>query len=262
MIIALHGFLGLSSDWTAFDGAFTNRAGLVQTLRKWDLYSDLPEQPPQGPESPLRTWAREFCARLRSGARRFAHETQPKPILMGYSLGGRLALHALLEDASLFSAAVIVAAHPGLTSPDLKLQRRMNDARWAERFRHEEWSALMGAWGEQEVFRNPDPDDGAIALRRLEVDFNRTQLARAMLAWSLSEQDDLRLELADLRLPVLWVTGQQDRRFSSVIGDMMMDLVDSPAHRWAQVPHAGHRVPWDNPAGFVAEVQEFINQVL
>ncbi len=260
MIFALHGFLGLPSDWEPFAGAFRDRAGAAIALRKWDLYADAPPSPPGA--APMRVWARDFCRRVADERAARGPSGSAKPILLGYSLGGRLALHALLEKPELFACAVIVGAHPGLTAADLKLQRRSSDDRWAERFHGEEWSSLARAWGEQDVFRARSRAPGAIELARREVDFDRASLSRAMRAWSLAGQEDLRAELADARVPTLWLVGALDRRFRGIYRELRVDLADSPAHAFAEIPDAGHRVPWENPAGFAAEVQKFFNQVV
>jgi 2-succinyl-6-hydroxy-2,4-cyclohexadiene-1-carboxylate synthase len=257
MIIALHGFLGLPSDWLPFDGMLKDKSGKAHTIRKWNLYGDLPKAPPPPEEFPLRTWAKTFCERIERGWETFGGDDRTKPILLGYSMGGRLALHALLENPNLFSAAIIAGGHPGLTSEDFKLQRRLNDAKWAERFRSESWTSLLKAWGEQDVFSSAKKPD-AIVLERQEVDFNRVELSRAMQLWSLSNQEDLRPYLASVTIPTLWVSGEQDRRYRELYRELRMELIDSPAHQFAEIPQAGHRVPWDNPSGFVDAIHGFL----
>ncbi len=260
MIIALHGFLGLPSDWLHFDGIFHETAMKVHTVRKWDLYADLPQAPPNLEDFPLRTWARTFCERIERGWKNLGDEDRTKPVLLGYSMGGRLALHALLENPNLFSAAIIVGGHPGLMSDDFKMQRRLNDAKWAERIRAEPWLSLLKAWGEQDVFSSAKKPE-AIVIERQEVDFDRILLSRAMQLWSLSNQQDLRAELASVSVPTLWISGTEDRRFRELYRELQMDLIDSPAHRFTEVPQAGHRVPWDNPMGFSDVIQNFLKQI-
>ena len=261
MIIALHGFLGLPSDWLTYDNAFQEASGRPHSVRKWSLYADLPSQPPAPDEYPLRIWAKSFCERIERGWQSFGSDERTKPVLLGYSMGGRLALHALLEKPDLFSAVIVVGAHPGLSSEDLRKHRVMNDAKWAERFRTEEWDGLIGAWGEQEVFGGRSVRPEAIELNRQEVDYNRVDLARAMQLWSLGRQEDLRPELASVTLPTLWVNGSFDRRFQELYTELQMDLVDTPAHQFAEVEQAGHRVPWDNPTGFYNVIQKFLNKI-
>jgi 2-succinyl-6-hydroxy-2,4-cyclohexadiene-1-carboxylate synthase len=262
VIIAIHGFLGLPSDWLPFDGAFKEKSGNAHTIRKWDLYSDIPQNPPALEEHPLRMWAKNFCERIERGSKKFGvGEERTKPILMGYSMGGRLALHALLENEKLFSGAIIISAHPGLTAADLKLQRKLNDAKWAERFRTENWNSLIKAWGEQEVFSAAKEKSDSIPLERQEADYDRVKLARAMQVWSLANQQNLRPYLASVSTPTLWISGSNDRRYRELFSELRMDLIDSPAHDFKEVSQAGHRVPWDNPGGYCEACQDFLNNI-
>lgn len=260
MIIALHGFLGLPSDWQAFDSAFEDSLGKKHTIRKWDLYSDLPAQPPEPEVYPLRMWAQTFCERIERGWQKHGESESQKPVLMGYSMGGRLALHALLESPNLFSGAIIIGAHPGLQSDDLKMQRRLNDARWADRVRTDEWSTFIRAWGEQDVFTGGG-QAGSLELRRHEGDFDRVSLSRAMQLWSLANQQNLRAQLGMVRPPTLWISGEKDRRFRELYADLRMDLIDTSAHEFAEIPQAGHRAPWDNPDAFIHTVQDFLKRI-
>ncbi len=282
MIVALHGFLGLPSDWTPFENAFQDVMGNSLTLRKWNLYEDLSGEVAQcfqqstsstgqinfgvesetelSPEA-MRTWAKTFCERWRTGLKKHGADDLARPILMGYSMGGRLAMHALVEDPQLWSAGVIISAHPGFISEDLKLQRHLSDTKWAERFLKDDWTTLVKAWDDQEVFRVREPLPDAIHLRRTEEDFDRQKVADSLCKWSLAGQDNLRPLLADLDLPVLWLTGADDKRYRSVLSDFMLDMVDSPFHEWVEVPNAGHRVPWDAPSAFSSVVQEFISRL-
>ncbi len=284
MIVALHGFLGLPGDWAPFERAFHDITGSTITLRKWNLYDDLTREiatcfKQENSENratdfvsdsgqvtalsaeTLRSWAQVFCDRWRAGLKKHGADELAKPVLMGYSMGGRLAMHALVTDPQLWSAAVIVSGHPGLVSDDLKLQRQLSDTKWAERILHDDWAALIKSWDDQEVFRVKDPLPDAIHLRRAEEDFDRKKVAASLCGWSLAGQTNLRPLLADLDLPVLWVTGADDKRYHSVVSDLMMDLVDSPFHEWAEVPRAGHRVPWDSPSGFSSVVREFLSRL-
>lgn len=252
MIIAVHGFLGRSEDWRPFSSAFHDGQSRPHEFFSWDLYRDVAGLPVDLQVNYFDFWAKQFCEKVRA--------LYDRPVLMGYSLGGRLALHALLHDPSLWSAAIIVSAHPGLIRDDLREQRRLNDAHWVERFRRDDWNTLMRAWEGQEIFRNPSPAAGAIRLQRAEAEFDRAQLARALQVWSLADQRNLRPSLAELNLPVLWVTGEQDRRYQSLLKDVMIDLIDSPAQTWVEIAQSAHRVPWDNPLEFIRVARNFLSQ--
>lgn len=63
---------------------------------------------------------------------REAEAVTGRKILVGYSMGGRLALHALLEGG-LWDAAILISPHPGLESEEERAARRAGDAEWGSR---------------------------------------------------------------------------------------------------------------------------------
>jgi len=176
-------------------------------------------------------------------------------ILLGYSLGGRLAMHAMVACPRTWSAAILVAAHPGGGTDGERAAVRRRDAAWAERCRRDRWEDLLSDWDAQPVFgggvnRAPRPPDG----------FDRERCARTFEAFSRGRQVDLRPRLLAAPLPpVLYVTGADDARYGA-FGDELAQLVPAITH--AVVPGAGHRVPWERPDEFAATVRRFVREVV
>ncbi len=233
-IVALHGFLGLAADWS--------KTGL--DVQAYDLWRSIPRMGAVARENAFSAWAKHFTNEIRASGR--------GPIsLIGYSLGGRLAMHAVLEAPDLFENAIIISAHPGLSSEHEKRDRVASDKVWAERFLREPWSLLMKAWNVQPVLAPPpNPPADFVALERVEAAFSRESLAFALDAWSLGRQKDLRSRLRECEVPMRFVTGALDTKFTSLLGGFAG--ID---HRVVEA--AGHRVPWDHPAGFQSAVSDF-----
>jgi 2-succinyl-6-hydroxy-2,4-cyclohexadiene-1-carboxylate synthase len=168
------------------------------------------------------------------------HSPDEGEILIGYSMGGRLALQLL--ERQRFARAVIVSA--GLNATDD--ERRLRDDAWARRFESEEWSSLMRAWNAQAVL-------GGHALARLERDYNRAELARQLREWSPAVLPPPRLEEIDT--PILWIAGERDAKYVDVARRAVERLPQ--AQLWI-CPDAGHRVPWEQPELFVTRLREFL----
>jgi 2-succinyl-6-hydroxy-2,4-cyclohexadiene-1-carboxylate synthase len=80
-------------------------------------------------------------------------------------------------------------------------------------------------------------------------------LAVAMRRFSLAGQPDFSERLRRWRTPLLWVTGDEDWKFR----DLAAWLRQTGARaEFASCPHAGHRVPWDNPVEFAAIVRNWL----
>ncbi|MGZ5443784.1 MAG: alpha/beta fold hydrolase [Thermoanaerobaculia bacterium] len=161
-------------------------------------------------------------------------------VLLGYSMGGRLALDLLQRRR--YDKAIIISA--GLNAPDA--ERRRRDEEWARRFESEEWSSLMRAWNAQEVF-------GGQVVERREEDFDRAELARQLREYSPAVIPPPQLEL--IETPVLWVAGERDAKYVEIATRAVARLPH--AELWI-CPDAGHRVPWEQPDALVARIREFI----
>jgi 2-succinyl-6-hydroxy-2,4-cyclohexadiene-1-carboxylate synthase len=208
----LHGFLGRENDWQH-----------CPEVHPIDLWKE--------PQLPLKKWAKEFNCR-HSG------------LIAGYSLGGRLALHALLDNPKQWKRAWIISAHPGLPS-DQKEARRAHDSRWAERFLHEEWHSLMVAWDSQPLLGNH--------IERSASDYDRQALASALQIWSLGEQEELHEQIAALPMPIVWIVGEHDDKFRAETAKMHFSHPDS---RVVIIPGGKHRL-LDN-----CEFHNFFNKSL
>lgn len=169
-ISCLHGFLGLSTD---FDGLKlnTNAINIFRTE-----------------QAPLSSWAK-----------RYNFYQKQEAVLMGYSMGGRLALHCLLENPKLYKAAIILAAHPGLKTKKDQEKRWQNDCLWAQAFLQDPWSEIIDRWQQQPALKNSQN------LNRDESSFDRRVLSKAMKNFSLAQQDFLIPKLKKLDLPILWL---------------------------------------------------------
>ena len=169
------------------------------------------------------------------------HSPYEGDVLLGYSMGGRLALRMLEERR--FRCAIIVSA--GLNEPDE--DRRRRDEQWARRFESEAWPSLMRDWNANPVF-------GGHIIDRREADYDRRELARQLREWSPAVLPPPRLESIDT--PVLWIAGERDSKYVEIARRAVGRL---PAAELWICPDAGHRVPWEQPEAFVARLRAFLD---
>ena len=178
--------------------------------------------------------------------------------LMGYSLGGRLALHALLDSPQLWAGGIAIAADPGIKAREGQARARerclQRDLGWGQRFLTEPWERLLRDWDRQSVFTGY-----ACSLNRTEVAFDRYRIRQLFDRFSKGRQADLRTALAQHhRPPILFVSGEHDRKYVT-IGSELEDTCECITH--TIVPTAGHRVPWENPSGFIEAVKQFVQSI-
>ncbi len=231
----LHGNLQTPAVWDFARETFPGQSIAV------DLWSGATDSPA--------AWAKGFCEQI-------AHDSvaDNRRVLVGYSLGGRLAMQALVQDPALWAAVILVGAHPGSDDPELRGAWLKNDTRWAKRFTEEPWGALIAEWDAQTVFGgvpNPCPP--------CEEDFDRVLLARTFISFSKGNQECMTPALAKLSAPpLLYLSGEYDRIYSR-LGVELASRV--PGLRHQVVPGAGHRVPWEQPETFLRACREFLADV-
>lgn len=214
-LLALHGNLGSCKDWDEL-----SLPGLT-TVDLWK-YSDLD----------FFEMAHRLATDLSEGMNR--------PVLVGYSLGGRLALHAMAIHPERWGGAVILSAHPGLECVEDRMARRISDEVWARKAREMAWPEFLDAWNRQGAFSQAPVSSGQRALEE-----RRGEIALAFETWSLGRQENLRSQLRRFHAPVLWITGEFDEKFTAIASGMQ-DIFPHFEHH--TLPGLGHRVLGKNSA--------------
>ncbi|MFY9994490.1 MAG: 2-succinyl-6-hydroxy-2,4-cyclohexadiene-1-carboxylate synthase [Leclercia sp.] len=163
--------------------------------------------------------------------------------LVGYSLGGRIALYHACQRPNGLLGLIVEGAHPGLGDDNQRINRRASDGRWAARFCHEPLEAVFADWYQQPVFA-PLTDEQRQQLVALRSRNNGVTLAAMLQATSLAEQPDLRPALAECAVPFYFLYGERDDKFRCIAREL--------AAICHEIPHAGHNAHRENP-GAVAE---------
>jgi 2-succinyl-6-hydroxy-2,4-cyclohexadiene-1-carboxylate synthase len=169
-------------------------------------------------------------------------------VVLGYSMGGRLALHALIAKPEKWKAAIIVSAHPGLS---LGIEeRKEKDREWA-RFSKQNWPSFLHHWNNQDLLLSSPK-----TLHQADIK-DQEFVSQSFLHWSLGNQKDLRSDLPKITCPVLWITGGLDPKFTALAEEATALL---PNSEHLIVRGSGHRVPWHQPDKFFTLVQTFLQR--
>jgi 2-succinyl-6-hydroxy-2,4-cyclohexadiene-1-carboxylate synthase len=160
--------------------------------------------------------------------------------LLGYSLGGRLALHALLAGAQ-YKRAIFVSTGLGIEGEEARAARRAADESWAQRFETEDFDSVMAAWNAQPVLAGP-------ALTRTRDDYD----PRALREWSSGALPPVASRLHELTIPTLWIAGALDVKY---VAEAKRAVSLAPNANLAIIEDAGHRIPWQKPREFMERLQ-------
>lgn len=235
MIWALHGAVGMAADWRDFAQKLPKRFGEPRRVDLWRFLDCCPMS--------LKETGRAIATEI--------SHIDKAPILLGYSMGGRLALHSLLEKPNIWHAAIIVSAHSGLENESDKEARREKDAEWSALALKSDWGDFLQRWNNQSIL-----SDSQILPERSALKDRRASIARSFIDWSLGQQENLLERFNQIHCPILWVTGEDDDKFIQLARKAVNQL---PNAKHEIVSHAGHRVPWEQPMAFSQIVQKFLD---
>jgi 2-succinyl-6-hydroxy-2,4-cyclohexadiene-1-carboxylate synthase len=132
-------------------------------------------------------------------------------VVIGYSLGGRVALGLLATDR--IRRGVLIGVHPGLTDEE-RPARRDHDARWAELLRGRGIAAFAEAWQRQPLFASQArvAPERLAARRDRRLGLDAEQLAHALESLGLAAMPDYRAHAGRATL----VAGADDAKFLDV----------------------------------------------
>jgi 2-succinyl-6-hydroxy-2,4-cyclohexadiene-1-carboxylate synthase len=167
--------------------------------------------------------------------------------LAGYSMGGRVALHAALSLGDRGERLVLIGASPGLADPDERTARAADDAALADRIEAIGLEAFVREWGAQPLFDGMPRGVAELA----EADRLRNTapgLAAALRGLGTGVMPSLWERLAELATPVDLVVGERDAKFRAV-AERMEGLLRDP--RLHVVAGAGHAVQLEAPDAVV-----------
>jgi len=239
-IWCLHGSLQTALVWKPIGNAIESEFGSVQ-VEAVNLYENEYES--------FGDWREQFYEKVEE-------QTKGEPsLLLGYSMGGRLAMDALVNNPAMWSGVIAVGADPGLISDDARSKQLQKDLEWARRFRTEDIQELLVEWDELPVFCGRSN----CASREIS-ELDSEKISRFFDVFSKARQGNMLPMLRKLKTPpLLYISGCDDIKYTKIGQDLAAHCMQV---RHQIIPNAGHRVPWESQDAFISEVSVFIDAVL
>lgn len=232
-IVSIHGFTGEGADFDPLRAAMPS-----------DVRMNAPDLPGHGSRRHLRD-VRDYSIDAHL-ALITAAATTPQITLLGYSLGGRLALHWALAYPERVARLILIGASPGLATSAEREERRLADATLAEFIRTRGLDAFFKYWHNQTFFhpllKLPTERLSPILERRHRND--PEGLALSLDNVGTGTLPSLWPRLKELRCPVDLVTGEHDEKFTRLAREMGAHL---PKARHSVIEGAGHAVHLERP---------------
>jgi 2-succinyl-6-hydroxy-2,4-cyclohexadiene-1-carboxylate synthase len=177
--------------------------------------------------------------------------------LVGYSMGGRLALHFAAQRPDAVRRLVLESASPGLETQAERRVRRESDDELACVIEHEGVEAFIDQWERLPLFETQATADESVRsrLRAGRLRNSVEGLAGALRGLGTGALPSLWDALLGIHVPTLVLVGGLDRRFVSTGERMAAALPDA---RLVVVPGAGHAVHLERPDAWLEAVTGFL----
>ena len=175
--------------------------------------------------------------------------------LVGYSMGGRLALGLLVRHAGLFHSATLIGASPGLSTAGERADRVARDEEWARLLDEEGLDTFVAAWEALPLWATQAgvPAERLARQRAIRRSHDPRGLARSLRVVGLGRMPDYRDRLAGVDVPVRLVVGARDPKFRALAEEMTSRL---PRSTVVAVPGAGHNVVLERPREIATLLRE------
>jgi len=180
--------------------------------------------------------------------------------LLGYSMGGRVALYLAINAPSMIQSLILESTTPGLERPDQRLARIQSDKRLAREIEVFGIPAFVEQWQQLPLFASQKqlPEDRRERLHHQRLKNKAVGLANSLRGMGTGCQPSLWLDLQTVYLPVLLLAGALDQKYVAIAQQMFRTM---PQAELNIVPNAGHNIHMEQPSYFTNRVLNFLEKL-
>ncbi|MBD2775162.1 2-succinyl-6-hydroxy-2,4-cyclohexadiene-1-carboxylate synthase [Iningainema tapete] len=249
LILFLHGFMGNSHE---FDEA-------IQLLSE-EFYCLTVDLPGHGKTQVL---GDDHCYTMANTALaliKLLDELKiSKSFLIGYSMGGRLALYLTLYFPQRFTKVILESASPGLQTETERLERVKRDEQIARKLERSvdksDFANFLLNWYNQPIFGSIKNHSLFQKILENRLQSNPIELAKSLRLMGTGCQPSLWSKITENKIPVLLIVGENDTKFVDIntkIAQM------SEFFQLKVISNSSHNVHFENTSAFVQNVRDFL----
>ncbi|MDH6064776.1 2-succinyl-6-hydroxy-2,4-cyclohexadiene-1-carboxylate synthase [Umezakia ovalisporum] len=179
--------------------------------------------------------------------------------LVGYSMGGRLALYLTLYFPERFAQVVLESSSPGLATEIERLARVKLDAQIARKLARSvgklDFAAFLQNWYSQPIFGSIKNHPQFEIMLQSRLGNNPIELTKSLQFMGTGNQPSLWAKLKENTTPLLLLAGEYDEKFIAINTEI------AQITKLAQlrvINHAGHNIHLEKTEQFVKSIKDFI----
>jgi len=246
-LVLLHGFMGSGIDWQV----------ITENLSQ-NYYCLMPDLPGHG----LTTISgSNDLYQMESAASILIQFLRDKNILksslLGYSMGGRLALYLLAEYPGMWQNLILESSTPGIDSEEERLSRNKNDEDLAKKIENGDFEIFLQNWYQQPLFKSLQGKPYMEELISRRKHNNTATLALSLKMMGTGRQPSLWEDLPKMNIPILLLAGEFDLKFSTLMTRMEKIL---PHAELKVINEAGHNTHLEQPLVYSEYIFNFLKE--
>jgi 2-succinyl-6-hydroxy-2,4-cyclohexadiene-1-carboxylate synthase len=253
-LLLLHGFTGAHSTWKT----------LCEKLSKMGYFLILPDLPGHGRSA---TIGPPLCKDMTldeiSGHLQKLLDILGvgKTALLGYSMGGRMALHFAIKFQDRLTCLILESGSPGIQDPKEREMRKIEDDSLAMDIEKHGLDWFVDKWENVQLFQSRKTLNPQIIELARKERFSQTVngLANSLRFAGTGIMEPLWSQLEELKVPVLLIVGEKDRKFRSIAEEMKKHMSSNCSI--GLVKSVGHAPHIESPEVFEDIVKQFLSDM-
>ena len=245
-IVLFHGFTGSAKGWGSFAEQFPEfRIIAIDMIGHGE--SDAPKDPS----------LYEMKVQLELLKAMFDALQLTDVHLIGYSMGGRIALSFACKYPTFIRSLTLESATAGLVDEEERMARQDGDGKLAQKIEQEGLEAFIEFWERIPLFESHAllPTSVQKAMREERLSQRGVGLANSLRGIGTGKMPAMWDSLQNLMMPVHLVVGERDEKFINLNKRMVRHIQNA---YFSIISDAGHTIHVENPAQFVKIVKELI----
>jgi 2-succinyl-6-hydroxy-2,4-cyclohexadiene-1-carboxylate synthase len=249
-LVFLHGFTGSSRSWSPLVHVLKSHYCCISIDLLGHGNSDVPLDP-------ARYRMEKTVADLIA---LFDQLGLDKVHLMGYSMGGRVALNLAIAHPKRVKSLILESTSPGLASAEERRARIKQDEAWIEIIENESIEAFMDHWERQPLFSSQQaiPEAVRAELRAQRLRCNPRGLINSMRGLGTGVQPSMWHKLDQVACPTMLMVGEFDQKFTGLALKMAAHMRNV---KISIVDGAGHTIHLEKPNEFNQLLLNFLQGV-
>lgn len=248
-LVLLHGFTGDATTWRPYCELWGKHSNLL-------MIDIIGHGKTESPEEPDRYQMDKVVEDLQDLLRQLNID---KADILGYSMGGRLALCFAVKYPEMVRKLVLESTSPGLKTEVERNERTQKDQYLAEFLSQKGIHEFVDFWEKLPLFQSHQnlPSIEKESMKKQRLSNSATGLANSLIGMGTGVQPSMWDELERLTCEVLLVNGDGDEKFCRIAEDMQKKLKYS---KWLKVENCGHNIHVEQTEKFGTIVSGFLSK--